>query len=666
MTTQIGALSVTLGADVTGFLDQMGKAEKALLTLNPTINAVVKSTTQLAGAAAVAGGAIFVFAKRAADTADEAGKMAQKVGLTAESFSALKYAATIADVSTESLGIGLKQLSKHMQEAQQGAGDAYQAFRALGISAIDTATKQLRPTEDVLLDLAERFARMEDGAGKTALALRYFGKSGSDLIPFLNQGREGIRQLMEEARKLGIVISTEAAKQAEEFNDNLRRLKASSEGLALQLAGPLVEALGKATGAMVKAGLEGETAGAKIRAGIRMLLTGDDAYKFNKQFFEATEALFQAQNNLDRARSDTYANWISGGKNVEQALAKVAAAQAEVNRLQTIKPVLLGEDPKAPPKKEEAPRVVSKEEADAELKAYVDGVRMAEEDAAEARRLGTDFLQAERDKQLTIERQVLADQLAAIDAQQAAEIAAAEKSGEAAGLSSTAKMVVLRHMYGDQTVLENEAYARRLEDLQNYSDAELEAIGGRHTAEQQLEAQHWDNLRQIRTQNLSQLADFSRASWDEQTAHMIGAMAEMTAGAAQHNKAMFEINKAASIANAIVKGWEAIQNSFEFGTEFGGPIAGYAMAGLAAAATAININAIRNTSFGGGGATPTFSASPATGLPAEAAPAKGSDRNLQTTIINLPGTDVVSTKVVRELLVKIDQHNRNGGRVVVE
>ena len=47
----------------------------------------------------------------------------------------------------------------------------------------------MKSTEAVLLQVADVFANLEDGAVKTALAVKLFGKSGMDMIPFLNRGR---------------------------------------------------------------------------------------------------------------------------------------------------------------------------------------------------------------------------------------------------------------------------------------------------------------------------------------------------------------------------------------------------------------------------------------------------------------------------------------------
>jgi hypothetical protein len=63
----------------------------------------------------------------------------------------------------------------------------------------------------VLLDLAERFKAMPDGAEKSALAGQIFGEAEAELIPFLNQGRDGITELTDELRSLGIEMSDESA-----------------------------------------------------------------------------------------------------------------------------------------------------------------------------------------------------------------------------------------------------------------------------------------------------------------------------------------------------------------------------------------------------------------------------------------------------------------------
>jgi hypothetical protein len=63
----------------------------------------------------------------------------------------------------------------------------------------------------------------------------------------------------------------------------------------------------------------------------------------------------------------------------------------------------------------------------------------------------------------------------------------------------------------------------------------------------------------------------------------------------------FELGKVASIANAVIKGYEAAVSSYAFGAKIGGPYLGAAFAAASILATANLINNIRSQHFGGGG-----------------------------------------------------------------
>lgn len=182
------------------------------------------------------------FVKAGIDAADEIGKMAQKVGLSVESLSALKYAAELSDVSMESLATSMKKLSVNMVEMQAGGGESAAAFKALGIS-VESSKGVLKTSEQVLFEIADKFEAMRDGAGKSALAVKLFGRAGVEMIPLLNGGAKGLRDSADEAKRFGIIISTEAAKAAEKFNDDMKRLAQTSEALKISLAGGLLPAL---------------------------------------------------------------------------------------------------------------------------------------------------------------------------------------------------------------------------------------------------------------------------------------------------------------------------------------------------------------------------------------------------------------------------------------
>ncbi len=186
---------------------------------------------------------------------DEFFKLSQKTGVSVEALTALDYAAKLSDVSTEGLTKGLQRLSVALFDSRLEGAEGSKALQALGVAATD-AHGQIRPTEQVLLDLAEKFADMPDGADKAALAIKLFGREGLSLIPFLNQGRDGISALMEEAQRLGLVMSEDVARASEVFNDNLTRLSAIFEGVQRQIGAAVIPVLADFTEQVILAQTE--------------------------------------------------------------------------------------------------------------------------------------------------------------------------------------------------------------------------------------------------------------------------------------------------------------------------------------------------------------------------------------------------------------------------
>lgn len=240
----LGDLLIRLKAETADFTSDLGKAAhesvKAMQKMERGAGKLNAALATIGGSLSLGG--IIAIGKATINSADDMGKMAQKLGTTSEALSAFSYAAKLADVSQESLQVGVKKLSSAMLESAAGSREQVALFKALGISATDGSGK-LKSTQDVMLELSDKFSNMKDSAEKSALAVKFFGKSGLELIPFLNMGRRGITELMEEAERLGIVITTQTAKGAEEFNDNLKRTSEQTRGIAVQFMSSLLPLL---------------------------------------------------------------------------------------------------------------------------------------------------------------------------------------------------------------------------------------------------------------------------------------------------------------------------------------------------------------------------------------------------------------------------------------
>lgn len=205
---------------------------------------------------AVTAAGMVALVKSSIDAGDELSKMSQRVGISVETLSLWNPLAKQAGVSSEAFEKGLRKLSTAMVDAATGGEDAARIFKTVGVE-FKNQDGTLRATDAVLLDLAERFKAMPDGAEKSALAVQIFGKAGAELIPFLNQGRDGINELTDEMRALGIEMSGESAAQAEVFNDALDKVHLATTSIGTQVMTAFLPALNEMALGMVESAKEG-------------------------------------------------------------------------------------------------------------------------------------------------------------------------------------------------------------------------------------------------------------------------------------------------------------------------------------------------------------------------------------------------------------------------
>lgn len=268
--TLVGALRVTLGLDSAEFAAGAARAQGIG-------NRLGKSLATIGVAAAGLATGIAAGVQVTINRMDSLTETAEKLGMPVEALTALKYAAEQSGVPFETLETSLVKLSQNLANSPQ-------KFADLGV-AIRDADGAMRPTAEIVADLADKFQAMPDGAEKTALAMDLFGKSGSDMVLALNGGSEGLQGLMDEARKLGIVFSEETGEAAGRFNDNLGKLSTAAGGLGIQLAASLAPSLETISGfavdaAMAFSELSPETKEMVAQVGAAIAIIGGAALAF--------------------------------------------------------------------------------------------------------------------------------------------------------------------------------------------------------------------------------------------------------------------------------------------------------------------------------------------------------------------------------------------------
>lgn len=177
----------------------------------------------------------------AVEYGDRIKKTSQSIGIATAALQELQYAGRLADLGAEGMSQSIGILSRKMQEAKSGSEETAKAFKGIGFQEHG----KLKATEEVLGEIAERFKKMPDGPEKTAQAMQLFGRAGKQMIPLLNQGREHLEEMRQEARDLGLVMGGEVINASEELNDNFKRLKAVTEGLWRGAVSPLIPEINK-------------------------------------------------------------------------------------------------------------------------------------------------------------------------------------------------------------------------------------------------------------------------------------------------------------------------------------------------------------------------------------------------------------------------------------
>ena len=135
--------------------------------------------------------------------------MADQTGIAANTLQAYVNAGKLAGVSQETIDKGLRRLAQSMREADQGVATYKDSFDALGIS-VRATDGTFKTSQQVLGEVADKFATMENGATKAAIAMEIFGRSGASLINLLNGGAASLEEFNYE-------VSENFAQNAEYF-----------------------------------------------------------------------------------------------------------------------------------------------------------------------------------------------------------------------------------------------------------------------------------------------------------------------------------------------------------------------------------------------------------------------------------------------------------------
>ena len=167
-----------------------------------------------------------------ANVGSELNDLSARTGLSISALSELGYAADMTGGSMEILEGALNKMHKNLADAEEGADGVVAALHAIHLSISDLAGM---PADEQFNLIAKGIAQIESPARRAAVTMALFGKSGTQLIPMM----QNIEALRQEARDLGIAPSPEAVSAADEIGDAIDRVRKMINTTILEIGASL-------------------------------------------------------------------------------------------------------------------------------------------------------------------------------------------------------------------------------------------------------------------------------------------------------------------------------------------------------------------------------------------------------------------------------------------
>ncbi|MEN5277308.1 hypothetical protein ABE527_10185 [Brucella sp. TWI432] len=143
---------------------------------------------------------------------------ARRAGVSIKAFQEMRYVAEKNRIDVDAMIDGLKELSLRADEfAVTGKGSASEAFQRLGFDAKDVAERLKEPSE-LFAEIIKRVQHLNKAAQIRVMDELFGGSAGERFVELIAQGEAGIRQAINEAHELGIVIEDELVAQAAELD----------------------------------------------------------------------------------------------------------------------------------------------------------------------------------------------------------------------------------------------------------------------------------------------------------------------------------------------------------------------------------------------------------------------------------------------------------------
>ena len=201
------------------------KSKNAFTSAKRNVDALKGSVSLLKGALlgyiSIAGTKALVnVTQQMRDQADTIGKMSDRLKITTKDLQKFRYVGELSGESIEGMDNNFVKFVRNVGDARIGIKTLTDEFERLEID-LKNQDGSWKNHGAIIMEVADRYQKMEDPARKLSSAMTLFGRGGRVMVNMLSQGTTGFKKYGDQIERAGGIIGNDLVRSSEEANDRL-------------------------------------------------------------------------------------------------------------------------------------------------------------------------------------------------------------------------------------------------------------------------------------------------------------------------------------------------------------------------------------------------------------------------------------------------------------
>lgn len=178
------------------------------------------------------------------DYAGSIEKIQRMTGMTAKATSDYVGILKLLGISADKGSTAVKFLAKNLYGAFTGSKPMIAAFKELGVT-FKTGNGHMKSMSEFLWQVQAAFDKLPAGAMKTALAVKLFGRGGTDLMKFLSQSPKQMAGFLKFLKATGMEMGPKALEAFKKYEMSTHKIGIAFQGLEISVGKALMPLLNK-------------------------------------------------------------------------------------------------------------------------------------------------------------------------------------------------------------------------------------------------------------------------------------------------------------------------------------------------------------------------------------------------------------------------------------